>query len=253
MLEHPRLGCYDLSSLRTGTCGGANAHADMLRACAERFPIPYLANVYGQTESATIVSCPPCDDPDRFDTVGPVLDGCVLRITHPATGEPLPPGEIGQVETRGPNVMAGYYDAPEATAETLTTDGWLKTGDLGFVTEAGRLVIAGGRLRDLIIRGGENIYPAEVENCLAAHEAVSDAAVFAMPDRYYGEVPAAALVLHREVAAEALAAHCGTRLARFKVPVRWYAVESFPKTASGKIRKVELVELVTAGRLRELP
>ena len=252
MLEHPSLGRYDLSSLRTGTCGGANANAPMLRSCAERFPIPHLANVYGQTETATIVSCPAFDDPERFDTTGPVLDGCALRITHPATGEPLPAGEIGQVEARGPNVMAGYYRAPEATAETLGGDGWLKTGDLGYVTDSGRLVIAGGRLRDLIIRGGENIYPAEIENCLAAHDAVSDAAVFAMPDRYYGEVPAAAVVLRGEVRSDELADHCRARLARFKVPVQWFAVETFPKTASGKIRKVELVEMATAGRLPNL-
>jgi len=253
MLEHPALERHDLTSLRTGTCGGANANADMLRACAARFPVPHLANVYGQTESATIISCPAFNDPDRFDTAGPVLDDCELRITHPSTGEPLPQGEIGQVEARGPMVMAGYHEAPEATAETLGTDGWLKTGDLGYLTPGGRLCIAGGRLRDLIIRGGENIYPAEIENCLVAHEAVSDAAVFAMPDRYYGEVPAAALVLHREVDAQELADHCRERLARFKVPALWYAVESFPKTASGKIRKVELNQLARDGALRTLP
>jgi fatty-acyl-CoA synthase len=253
MLEHPARGDFDLSSLRTGTCGGANAHADMLRACARDFPIPHLANVYGQTETATIVTCPAFDDPQRFDTVGPVLDACELRITHPATGAALAQGEIGQVETRGPMVMDGYFEAPEATAETLAADGWLRTGDLGYLTADGRLCIAGGRLRDLIIRGGENIYPAEVENRIVAHPAVSDAAVFAVPDRYYGEVPAAALVLAGQTTAAELDAHCRESLARFKVPARWYVVEAFPKTASGKIRKVALQQDAAEGTLTELP
>ena len=253
MLEHPERGRFDLSSLRTGTCGGANANAEMLRACARDFPIPHLANVYGQTETATIVSCPAFDDPQRFDTVGPVLDGCELRITHPATGAHLAHGEIGQVETRGPMVMEGYFEAPQATAETLAADGWLRTGDLGYLTADGRLCIAGGRLRDLIIRGGENIYPAEVENRIVAHPAVSDAAVFAVSDRYYGEVPAAAIVLAGATTADELAAHCRECLARFKVPARWFVVEAFPKTASGKIRKVALQQAAAEGALADLP
>jgi fatty-acyl-CoA synthase len=147
--------------------------------------------------------------------------------------------------------MLGYYDKPEETRETLDAEGWLKSGDLGYLTPEGRLVIAGGRLKDMIIRGGENVYPAEVEQVLATHPAVIDAAVFAMPDEYYGEIVAAALRLkggQRPTAAE-VAAHCSARLAKFKAPTKVFAVEAFPLTANGKIRKVELRQMAREGKL----
>ena len=150
-------------------------------------------------------------------------------------------------------VMEGYFDMPEATAETLLADGWLRTGDLGYLREDGRLVIAGGRLRDMIIRGGENIYPAEIENLLQTHEAVAGVAVFGKADAYYGEIVAAAIVPARETTAAELAGFCAGRIAKFKVPAVFYLLQSFPLTASGKIRKVELRAMAERGELELLP
>lgn len=259
MLDHPARAAYDLSSLRTGTCGGADCNPEVLARCARDFPMPELVQVYGQTESSTLVAMAGHRDPDRVRDAGHALDGYAIRITHPETGAPQAAGTIGQIEARGPMTMIGYHDDPAATAETIDAEGWLRTGDLGFLDEAGRLTIAGGRLRDMIIRGGENIYPAEAENTLGQHPAVAEAAVFGVPDAYYGEIVGAALRL-REPAAGAepagsadLAAHCAARIARFKVPVRWFRVEAFPLTSSGKIRKVELRARVANGQLEELP
>jgi fatty-acyl-CoA synthase len=251
MLRHPARAKYDLSSLRAGTCGGADANPDVLAECAREFPIPGLVNVYGLTETSTLIACPAFDDPERFATVGPPLPGLDVRITDAQTGALMPAGQIGQIEARGPQITLGYYDKPAETRETLDAEGWLKTGDLGYLTPEGRLVIAGGRLKDMIIRGGENVYPAEVEQALATHPAVVEAAVFAMSDEYYGEIVAAALRLKsgtRPSAAE-IAAHCAERIAKFKAPAKVFEVEAFPLTANGKIRKVELREMARAGKL----
>lgn len=253
MLQHPERAAYDLSTLRTGTCGGADCNPEILAACARDFPMPGLVQVYGQTESSTLIAMSDRRDPDRVSDAGRPLDGYEVRITDPETGGPRPLGTIGQIEARGVMTMIGYHEDPGATAETLTPDGWLRTGDLGFLNEAGRLTIAGGRLRDMIIRGGENVYPAEIENTLVQHPAVAEAAVFALPDAYYGEIVGAALRLRAPVAGADLAAHCGARIARFKVPARWFRVEAFPLTSSGKIRKVELRAWAAEGRLEELP
>jgi fatty-acyl-CoA synthase len=254
MLRHPARTRYDLSSLRAGTCGGADANPEVLAECARAFPMPGLSQVYGQTEAATLISCPRYDDPERFVTAGPPLPGHEVRITDPATGAVLPPGQIGQIEARGAMVMLGYYNKPEETAETIDEKGWLHSGDLGFLTPEGRVVIAGGRLRDMIIRGGENIYPVEIEQVLAGHPAVAEAAVFGLPDEYYGEIVAAAIRFKGEPpAAAAITAYCGERLAKFKAPARVFAIERFPLTASGKIRKTELKEMVRSGALEPLP
>lgn len=252
MLDHPERRRYDLSSLRAGTCGGADTDPAMLERCAREFPIPRVAQVYGQTEVNTLVACPEIDDDDRFATAGRPLPGFDLRITDPRTGMPLAPGKIGQIEARGPLVMMGYYKDAAATAETITTQGWLKTGDLGMLTTEGRLVVAGGRLRDMIIRGGENIYPAEIENLLRRHEAVAEVAVFGLPDTYYGESVAAAVQLRANLGAEDLRSFCDGRIARFKIPSMIYVVENFPLTASGKIRKTELRLKAACGELRPL-
>ena len=134
--------------------------------------MPRLAQVYGQTESATLITCPEFEDEERFATAGRALPGYEIRIAAPETNAVLPAGEIGEILARGPMVMRGYYNRPAETAETIDAEGWLHTGDLGYLTPEGRLVVAGGRLRDMIIRGGENIYPAEIENLLRAHDAV---------------------------------------------------------------------------------
>ena len=252
MLDHPARKDYDLSSLKAGSCGGADCNPHVLQRCAEEFPMPGLAQVYGQTEGGTLFVCPAHDDPLRWETAGTALPGYELRIVDPLSLSPLAPGMIGEIQARGPMVMEGYYKNPDATAETILDGGWLRTGDLGFLREDGRLVIAGGRLRDMIIRGGENIYPAEIEAVLQSHEAVAEVAVFGVPDAYYGEIVAAAVRLTKPVAAEALQALCAGRIAKFKVPAIIYAVERFPLTPSGKIRKVELRDWASAQRMERL-
>ena len=252
MLNHPDRGKYDLSRLRAGTCGGADTDPALLRDCAQAFPLPGVVQVYGQTEASTLISLADCEADQRFDTCGPPLPGVEVRITHPETGGETPPGEIGQIETRGPMVMRGYFNNDTATADTISADGWMKTGDLGYLTPEGDVVVAGGRLRDMIIRGGENIYPVEIENHLRAHPAVTEIAVFGMPDDYYGEIVAAAVDTNTPVTAADLGAFCDGRIARFKIPARFFRVDSFPLTASGKVRKTELQEMAAAGDLTAL-
>jgi acyl-CoA synthetase (AMP-forming)/AMP-acid ligase II len=253
MLDHPARKDYDLSSLKGGSCGGADCNPDVLRRCAGEFPMPGLAQVYGQTEGGTLFACPRHDDPLRWETAGPALPDYDLRVVDPQTLAPLPAGDVGEIQARGPMVMEGYYGNPDATAETIIAGGWLRTGDLGFLRNDGRLVIAGGRLRDMIIRGGENIYPAEIEILLQQHGAVAEAAVFALPDDYYGEIVAAAVKLMGHVTASALQEHCALRIAKFKVPAVIYAVERFPLTPSGKIRKVELRQWAADKQMEILP
>lgn len=252
MLDHPARRDYDLSSLRTGTCGGADCNAQVLAACAAEFPVPELVQVYGQTESSTLIAMADHNDTNRVSDAGLPLDGYEVRITDPETGQVLPHGSIGHIEARGSMTMLGYHDDPVGTAETLSSEGWLRTGDLGLLSPSGRLTIAGGRLRDMIIRGGENIYPAEVENTLGEHPMVAEAAVFGVPDSYYGEVVAAALRLNGAVRSADLVAHCQARIARFKTPTRWFVTNQFPLTSSGKIRKFELREWAGQGRLENL-
>jgi acyl-CoA synthetase (AMP-forming)/AMP-acid ligase II len=252
MLDHPRRTEFNLSSLRTGTCGGADADPAQLRRCAEAFPQPGLCQVYGQTESGTLIACPEATDPARFSTVGFPLPGYEVRITD-AEGRELAHGQVGQVEARGAMVMDGYYLGEEATRETVTADGWLKTGDLGSLRPDGRLVMAGGRLRDMIIRGGENIYPVEIENMLATHPAIVESAVFGVPDDYYGEIVAAAVRLRSPLTTAEMTAFLGERIARFKVPAIVYGVETFPLTASGKIRKTELRAMAARAEMAVVP
>ncbi len=253
MLDHPARPNYDLTSLRAGTCGGADCNPDVLRRCAEEFPMPGLSQVYGQTEGATLFVCPYADDPLRWETAGTALPGYELRIAEPETPDLCTPGTIGEIQARGAMVMAGYYKRPEDTAETIIEGGWLRTGDLGFLTADGHLVIAGGRLRDMIIRGGENIYPAEIENVLQTHEAVAAVAVFGVPDTYYGEIVVAAVRLKAAVSAAVLQQHCANSIAKFKMPAVIFRVEGFPLTPSGKIRKVELRQWAAENLLETLP
>ena len=252
MLESPERANFDLASLRAGTCGGADTDPALLKACAEAFPVAGVVQVYGQTEASTLTSLADCQDAARWESCGPPLPGAEVRITDAVTGDPLPAGEVGQIETTGPMLMRGYHKNPEATAETIREDGWMRTGDLGYLNNQGYLVMAGGRLRDMIIRGGENIYPVEIENLMRTHEAIVDIAVFGVPDDYYGEAVAAAISLSAPIASEDLQAWCKTRIAGYKVPAHLFIVTEFPLTASGKIRKTELREMARDGVLTRM-
>lgn len=252
MLQHPSRLQHDLSSLRAGTCGGADCDPAVLERCAVEFPIPGLVQVYGQTESSTLISLDSPSSDHRWETAGLPLDGTSIRVTHAETRVELAPGEIGQIEIKGPTVMRGYHQQLEETARTIDSEGWMQTGDLGYLRDDGRLVIAGGRLRDMIIRGGENIYPVEIENLLRQHPAVGEVAVFGEPDRYYGETVAACVQVTREVTAIELGEYLKGRIAGFKHPVRYYQIQSWPMTSSGKIRKRELREMAAAQKLELL-
>jgi fatty-acyl-CoA synthase len=252
MLESPERTNFDLTSLRAGTCGGADTDPELLKLCAEAFPVPGVVQVYGQTEASTLTSLADCEDAARWETCGPPLPGAEVRITDSVSGALLAAGEIGQIETTGPMLMRGYHKNPEATAETIREDGWMRTGDLGYLNDAGYLVMAGGRLRDMVIRGGENIYPVEIENLIRSHPAISDIAVFGIPDDYYGEAVAAAVSLIEPVTPDALASWCKDKIAGYKVPAHIFEVTAFPLTASGKIRKTELEVMAKDGGLKHL-
>jgi fatty-acyl-CoA synthase len=249
MLQHPERHRYDLGSLRAGTCGGADCDPAVLARCAAEFPIEGLVQVYGQTEASTLIALDDPVSPHRWETSGLPLEGMELRITHPDTRNPLVHMALGQIEVRGPMVMLEYWHQPEATSKTIDSQGWMQTGDLGYVRADGRVVIAGGRLRDMIIRGGENIYPVEVENLLREHPAIAEVAVFGVPDSYYGEIVAAAVSLRSQACVSDLKQFLAGKVAAFKHPIRYYQVTDWPMTSSGKIKKRDLQAAVSAQQL----
>jgi len=253
ILNHPDLATRDVSSLRLSLTGGALSPPALAREMETTLGVAYCIT-YAQTESSCSItlSTPADSAADRADTVGRPLPATDVRIADPQTGATVACGTIGEIRTRGYLVMNGYLNAPEATAAAIDADGWLCTGDLGSMDERGYLRIA-GRIKDMIIRGGENIYPREIEEVLIAHPAVTDASVLGIPDEYYGEVvgaavrPSGPVPAGDELAAE-LAEFCRARLAAYKVPVRWLVTDAFPLTASGKIRKDVLRESITGQR-----
>jgi fatty-acyl-CoA synthase len=248
-MEHPDFASRDTSSLRTITSGGAPV-PDALVARVEAAFGASMMIVYGQTECTNVVTQTFLDDPidAKGSSVGAVLPHAELRIADPVTGTTCRFGEIGEILIRGYQVMLGYHDAPDATAATIDSNGWLHTGDLGALDTNGRLRIE-GRVKDMIIRGGENIYAREVEDVLLTHPAVAEVAVVGVPSERWGEEVAAFVRTTAAVDADELARHAVDALARFKVPVHWAFVESYPLTASGKVRKVELREQFVEGRV----
>lgn len=249
-LQAPR----DLSSLRVAASGGAQVPPELHRRIHDALKLPLLT-VFGQTELSPIVSQTSIDDPDeqRIHSVGRPLWNVEVRIVDPNGDRVVGIGVEGEIQVRGYQTMLGYFNAPQETSETITADGWLRTGDLGAMDEAGYLRIT-GRLKDMIIRGGENIYPAEVEACLLRHPAVADISVFGAPDDKWGEVVAAAvrLVPDVPVTATELSAFCKTEIAPHKAPTVWYACTGFPLTASGKIQKFRLRDAAVEGELQRL-
>lgn len=245
MLRHDDLESFDTSSLRAGLAAGAPVPEPLMHEIAERLGIGGLSVAYGLTEASPGVAGSNPEDPVevRCATIGRALPSVEIRLVDPDTGEDVPDGEAGELWARGPNVMAGYFDDPEATAAALTPDGWLRTGDRATRGDDGLYRIV-GRIKELIIRGGENIAPAEIENVLRGHPDVADVAVFGVPDDRFGEEVAAAVICKpgASLDPDALVAHLADRVATFKHPKHWHAVESFPLTGSGKIRKFLLRE-----------
>ncbi|HUC26907.1 MAG TPA: AMP-binding protein [Streptosporangiaceae bacterium] len=245
LLEHPDLGKRDLSSLRVAVSGGSPVPAGLVRRVEERLGVPFSI-VFGTTECSPLLTQVRPDAPmdRRAETLGTPLPQTEVKVADLVTGRPVPRGEVGELRARGYLVMRGYHDAPEATAQAIDTDGWYHTGDLGSMDAEGYLRIE-GRVKDMIIRGGENIYPREIEDVLFAHPAVAEVAVVGVPDEKWGEVVAAYIRLapgQSEPSPDELRAYCRDRLAAFKTPLHWLFVEDFPLTPSGKIQKFKLRE-----------
>jgi len=240
---------YDLTSLRTGVMAGALCPEPLMRRVMTEMHLPEITIAYGMTESSPGITMTPRDSSiaQRSQTVGPVLPELDVKIVDAATGVDVPPGARGELCCRGYNVMKGYYNNPDATRQAIDADGWLHTGDEAAMDPDGYFRIT-GRIKDIIIRGGENIAPKEIEDRLREHAAVADAYVYGLPDAFFGEAVAAAVRLRpsesaneAEMATE-LIAWCASTLAKFKVPRYVRFVTGFPLTASGKVQKYKLRE-----------
>jgi acyl-CoA synthetase (AMP-forming)/AMP-acid ligase II len=247
MLDFADIAERDLSSWRLVTLGGAPVPPELVRRTLERGV--KVAIGFGQTEASPYLTHTLPDDPhpDWISTVGRPLPQTEIKIVDPKTGETLPRGTIGEICARSYSIMKDYFDDPDATRAVIDAEGWLHTGDLGSLDEHGYCRVQ-GRHRDLIIRGGENIYPREIEDLLYTHPAILGASVVGIPDRDWGEVPVAFIQIKPGHAAsgEELMELCRLRLASYKVPRVWRVVEQFPQTASGKIQKFVLRDLYLA-------
>ncbi len=244
-LNHPSFAERDLSSLRTGIMAGSLCPIEVMKNVVHKMGIRDITIAYGQTESSPVITqTVPTDSIERkVETVGRVHEGVEAKVVDPVTGETLPPGVQGELCTRGYLVMKGYYNMPEQTAKTIDADGWLHTGDLATVDEEGYFRIT-GRLKDMIIRGGENIYPREVEEFLYTHPHILDVQIVGVPDPVYGEqVLACIRVKPGETLTEKdVLDYCDGKIARFKIPKYIQFMDEYPMTASGKIQKFKLRE-----------
>jgi fatty-acyl-CoA synthase len=240
VLEHPEFGRFNLKSLRTGIMSGAPCPLPLMEKVVQVMGVREICIGYGQTEASPIITFTSVDDPIevRVGTVGRPIPGLEVKLVKQGTSEEVPVGETGELCARGHCVMAGYYNNPQATAKAIDPDGWLNTGDLARCREDGNYRIV-GRSREMIIRGGENIYPAEVEEFLHHHSAIAEVAVAGLPDARYGEVVAAWIVLKAgaRLTPDELKCFCRDQIARYKIPEHVMIVESLPRTVTGKIRK----------------
>jgi fatty-acyl-CoA synthase len=245
-MEVPDFKSFEVSSLRTGVMAGALCPEALMRRVISEMNLREITIVYGLTEASPGITQTLRDDTieHRTRTVGKVLPEMEVKIADPATGKTLGPGEPGELCVRGYNVMLGYYNNPEATRSAIDDDGWLRTGDQAATDEDGYLRIT-GRIKDIIIRGGENIAPKEVEDLLRQHSAVSDAYVYAVSSEFFGEEVAASVRLKPGMTATAdeLMEFCKGKIAKFKIPRYLRFVAEFPMTASGKIQKFKLRDL----------
>jgi fatty-acyl-CoA synthase len=250
LLDHPAFGGTDLSSVRFAFAGGATVPPDLVRRVESLLGVPFSIT-FAQTESSPCITQTRLDDApdDRASTLGRPHPHVQVMIADPATGQQLPAGTIGEILTRGYHVMKEYFGDPVATGAAIDAAGWLHTGDLGSADERGYYRIE-GRVKDMIIRGGENIYPREIEHLLYAHPGVADVAVIGVPDDHWGEQVAAFIrpASGSAVTPDELADYCRSRLAAHKTPRHWVFTDAFPMTGSGKVQKFLLREQFTAAR-----
>jgi len=245
-LGHADFSRYDLSSLRTGIMAGAPCPAPLMTQVMEKMHCREILIGYGQTEASPLTHLTCIDDSmeRRTETVGSNLPHQEVKVIDTTTGKIVPYGTIGEICFRGHHVMRGYYGQPEKTAETLDDAGWLHSGDLGTMDEEGYVRIT-GRLKEMIIRGGENIYPREIEEFLFTHPKVAQVAVFGIPDEFYGEEVMAWVQLRtgEEATEGELREYCREQIAHFKVPKHIWFVEEFPMTVTGKLQKFRMREI----------
>jgi fatty-acyl-CoA synthase len=240
------IGEFDLSSLRTGIMAGSPCPTEVMKQVIERMGMEEVSICYGMTETSPVSLQTRSDDSieQRVSTVGRVGPHLEVKIVDPVLGETLPRGEAGELCTRGYSVMIGYWEQPDKTAEAIDSDGWMHTGDIGVMDGDGYVAIT-GRIKDMVIRGGENIYPREVEEFLYTHPDILDAQVIGVPDEKYGEELMAWIQLRDGAApldSDAVRQFCNGRLAHYKIPRYVHVVDEFPMTVTGKVRKVEMRE-----------
>ncbi|HET6634668.1 MAG TPA: AMP-binding protein [Streptomyces sp.] len=245
-LNLPDFDSYDLSSLRTGIMAGSPCPTEVMKRVVDRMHMAEVSICYGMTETSPVSTQTRRDDDleRRTGTVGRVMPHLEVKVVDPATGRTVPRGEPGELCTRGYSVMLGYWNDDEHTRDVVDEARWMHTGDLATMRDDGYVEIV-GRIKDMIIRGGENVYPREIEEFLHGHPDVSDVQVVGVPDERYGEEILACVILREGaggLTAEDVAEFCRGRLAAYKVPRRVQVLESFPMTVSGKVRKVELRE-----------
>jgi fatty-acyl-CoA synthase len=252
-LEHPRFGEFDLSTLRTGIMAGAPCPPALMRRVMEEMHCPEILIGYGETEASPLTHLTSRDDSAerRTQTVGTNLPHQEVKVVDVATRRTLPAGETGEICFRGYHVMKGYYGDAKATADAIDENGWLASGDLGVMDGEGYLRIT-GRRKEMIIRGGEKIFPREIEDYLFTHPKIAEVAVFGVPDQFYGEEVMAWIKLHpgERATAEEIRAFCKDRIAHFKIPREIWFVEEFPMTVTGKLQKFRMREIAIE-RMRE--
>ena len=248
-LDHPRFADFDFSSLRTGIMAGSPCPVEVMRKVQSHMHMPEVTICYGMTETAPVSTQSSTDDPldKRVSTVGRIHPHVEIKIVDPATGQVVPRGQPGELCTRGYSVMLGYWNNPEATSDAIDAARWMHTGDLATMDDEGYVNIV-GRIKDMIIRGGENIYPREIEEFLYTHPDVSDVQVIGVPSQRYGE-EVMAWIKAREgarVNEEDLVAFCRGKIATYKIPRYWKFVDGFPMTVTGKIQKFKMREVAVS-------
>ncbi len=245
VLEHPEFRNFTFPRLRTGIMAGSPCPIKVMQQVVDDMGMRDITIVYGLTEASPGCTQTTTDDTieRRVSTVGRVFPGVEAKVVDPETGEELPPNTPGEFCARGYNIMKGYYKMPEATAQVIDTDGWLHSGDLASVDEEGYFKIT-GRIKDMIIRGGENIYPKEIEEFLYTYEPIRDVQVIGVPSKQYGEEICACVILKESasVTEDEIKEHVRSHMARHKTPKYIWVMDAFPTTASGKIQKYKLRE-----------
>jgi fatty-acyl-CoA synthase len=247
-LGHERFADYDLSSLRTGIMAGSPCPIEVMKRVSSEMGITELGIAFGMTETSPVTTQVRRDDTleNRCGTVGQVMPHTEIKVVEPGTGRTVPRGEPGEFLARGYAVMRGYWNDPERTAESIDQQRWMHTGDLATMDDQGYVRVV-GRIKDMVIRGGENVYPREIEEFLYTHPQIADVQVIGVPDERYGEELMAWVVLRPggECTEDAVREFCRGQIAHYKVPRYIKFVDSFPMTVTGKVQKFKMRELAT--------